>query len=367
MHTDVLIVGGGPAGLSAAIAARMKGLRVTLVDSRRPPIDKPCGEGLLPEAVAALTELGVPITEMPGFPFSGIRFSNRNSSVHARFGSVNAFGVRRTALHSALMERARAVGVSLVWGKHVAVRDSWRLEIAGRNIAFRWLVAADGLHSPIRRRAGLDPRVASRGRFAFRRHFQAQPWTDFVEVYWNGRHQMIVTPTGPDEICLALFTNDSRLRISSALRHFPEVERRLAGARATSIEAGAETKLSLARAVVRNNLALVGDASCSIDGIAGQGLSLAFQEALRLADALERDDLQIYSNAHREITRMPVMTTRLMLLMASTPWIQRKTLRLFAAKPALFSKMMAVHSDKASGDDFGLQELCGLGWQVLRA
>src|SRR5215469_8902261 len=57
--TDVLVIGGRPAGLAAAIAARKKGLRVTVADSAHPPIDKACGEGLLPDTVDALGDLGI--------------------------------------------------------------------------------------------------------------------------------------------------------------------------------------------------------------------------------------------------------------------------------------------------------------------
>jgi len=59
MKSDVLVVGAGPAGLATAIAAAAKGLRVTVADARRPPINKPCGEGLLPEAVEALRGIGI--------------------------------------------------------------------------------------------------------------------------------------------------------------------------------------------------------------------------------------------------------------------------------------------------------------------
>src|ERR1022692_2180287 len=57
--TDLFVIGGGPAGLAAAIAARLKGLNVTLADGARPPIDKACGEGLMPDGLAALRSLGV--------------------------------------------------------------------------------------------------------------------------------------------------------------------------------------------------------------------------------------------------------------------------------------------------------------------
>ena len=367
MHSDVLVVGGGPAGLAAAIAARTKGFRVTLVDSRRPPLDKPCGEGLLPEAVEALRGLGVDLDGIRNFRFTGIRFSDAASSVSAEFGAASGHGIRRTVLHRLLVERAEAAGVDLVWGAHVKAQDSVSADVDGRRIFFRWLIAADGLNSAVRRRAGLDSVFRGRGRFAFRQHYALAPWTDLVEVQWGDGCQIIATPTGPAEICLALFTRNPHLRLAEALTRFPEIARRVAGARPTSAESGARTALARARFVVRGNVALVGDAACSIDGIAGQGLNLAFQASQHLADALAQEDLRIYAAAHRELTRTPMRITRLMLLMARSSWIRKKTLRMFAAKPAFFSNMMSIHAGTIEDDAFGLPDLFGLSWRVLRA
>jgi 2-polyprenyl-6-methoxyphenol hydroxylase-like FAD-dependent oxidoreductase len=367
MHSDVLVVGGGPAGLAAAIAARAKGFSVSLVDSRKPPIDKPCGEGLLPEAAESLRALGVDLEAGLNHPFTGIRFSDSVSTIAARFGGASAYGVRRTVLHRLLVDRAQSVGVDLRWGARFARHDSVAADVDGQHVFFRWLIAADGMNSAIRKSAGLNSIVRSGGRFAFRRHFSVTPWTDLVEVNWGADCQMIVTPTGPEEICLALFTRDHRQRIDSALAQFPGLARRLAGARPASTESGARTALSRSRFVARGNVALVGDAACSFDGIAGQGLNLAFQAAGHLADALAREDLRTYAAAHREITRTPVRITRLMLLMARYPWIRKKTMRMFAAKPAFFSNMMSIHAGITEADSFGLQDLFGLGWRVLRA
>ena len=71
VDTEVFIIGGGPAGLAAAIAARQKGFDVTLADSAIPPIDKPCGEGLMPDGVRALADLGIDIPPEDSFPFRG--------------------------------------------------------------------------------------------------------------------------------------------------------------------------------------------------------------------------------------------------------------------------------------------------------
>jgi len=58
-ETDVFVIGGGPAGLAAAIAARRAGFDVVVADRSQPPIDKACGEGLMPDGLSALQRLGV--------------------------------------------------------------------------------------------------------------------------------------------------------------------------------------------------------------------------------------------------------------------------------------------------------------------
>ncbi len=103
----VLVIGGGPAGLAAAIAARMKGFDVTVADGVKPPIDKACGEGLLPGTIAALRELGVAISPDDGQAFRGVCFVDAANSAEASFSGASGFGVRRTVLHQKMVERAQ--------------------------------------------------------------------------------------------------------------------------------------------------------------------------------------------------------------------------------------------------------------------
>src|SRR5271155_5679261 len=121
--TDVFIVGGGPAGLAAAIAARTKGFRVIVADGAKPPITKACGEGMLPDALKALSELGVELRETDGGALRGIRFGDERSSVSASFPNGHGIGVRREILHQRMLERARDCGVCLLWNTPVMGLD----------------------------------------------------------------------------------------------------------------------------------------------------------------------------------------------------------------------------------------------------
>jgi len=139
MTTDVAVVGAGPAGIATAIAASLKGLRVTVLDSRKPPIDKPCGEGLLPQAVTALRKIGIELDSSNAFPFCGIRFCDENSSATARIANGHAFGVRRTTLHRLLMDRALELGVSFQLGARVADLNSQGVTADGAFFPFKWI------------------------------------------------------------------------------------------------------------------------------------------------------------------------------------------------------------------------------------
>jgi menaquinone-9 beta-reductase len=367
LQADVLIIGGGPAGIATAIAAALKGLQVTVIDSRTPPIDKPCGEGLLPDAVGALDRLGIPLRGSFLFPFSGFCFLDKNSFASAPMARGEAFGVRRTVLHRLLVDRAVDLGVRLLWATRAVRLDSAGVETTTGFIPGRWLVGADGSFSTVRQFAGLEPRRRAHVRFGFRRHYKIAPWTDRVEVHWAEKCQLVVTPTGPGEVCLALFTSNPRLRLDRALDSFPAAARRVRDARPTSAESGAVTFLSSAGAVTRGNVALVGDASCTVDGIAGQGLSLALQQGIHLAEAFARSDLSGYAAAHRRITRTPISVTRLLLAMNASSVLRQKVLRLFAARPVLFAKMISIHTGTSSPGALSAAAMLGLGWRVMWA
>lgn len=332
---DIFIIGGGPAGLAAAIAARLKGFDVVVADAAQPPIDKACGEGLMPDSLEALRRLGVAFDQEQSFVFRGIRFIGAGSNVAADFRRDPGIAVRRTRLHRILIDRAEEVGVKLQW--RTPVRDL-------NDIRARWIVGADGQNSRVRRWAGLDAARRESFRYGFRRHYRVRPWTEFMEIYWGPGCQMYVTPVGAGEACVALITRDPHMRIDAAMPHFPELARRLTGADIVSEERGAVTATRRLRRIYRDRAVLIGDASGSVDAITGEGMSLSFRQALLLADALESGDLRTYAAGHRRLMRRPAYMAQLMLLLDRFPRARPHVLRLFAAEPVIFERLLAVHA-----------------------
>jgi menaquinone-9 beta-reductase len=365
--TDVFIIGGGPAGLAAAIAARQRGFRVMVADGAAPPIDKACGEGFLPDGLAALERLGIQIPCAESWAFHGIRFLSGYLSADAPFRE-RTFGlaVRRTVLHRALIERAEQVGAKLLWGTPVMGVSREGVRVRAGLVRARWIIGADGANSGMRRWAALEAPWRPRLRFAFRRHYRVAPWTDYMEVYWGERCQGYATAVDGQHVCIALASHDPSVRVEDGLRELPELNSRLRGADAVTTERGALTGNRWFRKIWRGNVALIGDASGTVDAITGEGIGLAFSQALALAESLESGNLARYQDEHRRLMLRPRLMARLMLSLDGRPWLQRRTLRAFNKRPRTFQRLVELHVGALSPVHVAFDGL-SLGWGLLTA
>ena len=178
---DVLVIGGGPAGSAAATVAARSRLDVVVADKARFPRDKCCGDGLTAGALRLLEELGLDPAAVPSW-----RTIREVHMVGPAGTSVDlplpggpgqhAAVARRRELDAALLDVASAAGAEVRQGHELtevdtSAPDRVRAVVGGEPIVARYLVAADGMWSPVRKALGLRPPGYLGEWHAFRQYF----------------------------------------------------------------------------------------------------------------------------------------------------------------------------------------------------
>jgi flavin-dependent dehydrogenase len=112
-------------------------------------------------------------------------------------------------------------------------------------------------------------------------------------------------------------------------------------------------------------VALVGDASGSVDPLTGEGIGLGFEQAAALVEAITRNDLQAYQAAHDRIGKAPRLMSRLVLTMDAHPHLRRKALSILACEPSLFSRLLQFNVGKLALSEIGVGHALRFGWRML--
>lgn len=340
---DLVVVGGGPAGLAAAIAAHLGGLSAIVLDKRQGVLDKACGEGLMPSGVAALQGFGVEVAVEGWSRFTGIAYIDGDVRAEADFPSGSGMGIRRVFLHEALVQRAEALGVELRWSQKVTGLADGGVQTEAGLVRGRFVVGADGLHSAVRHWLGLGSGAAKLQRFALRRHYRVRPWSKRVEVHWADDCEAYVTPTGPERVGIAFLWSGGKSRYDKLMTRFPRLAERLEGAEVETKVRGAGPLWQKVSGVTEGRVALMGDAAGYIDAITGEGLSVAFHQARALVHAVQADDLSLYARAHKRITTQPFALIRLLLFIEARPWLRRRVLLALANNAPAFSDFLGLN------------------------
>jgi menaquinone-9 beta-reductase len=363
---DVLISGGGLAGSALAILLGRRGLRVELFECGRFPKEKPCGEGMMPGAVAVLNRLGV-AEAVGGAPFCGVRYHVRNRIAEGKFPvtaglPVFGYGQRRKHLDEVLFRTAAGVpGVTAHMGARVnaPVKEDGRvvgLLVNGEPHRAPLIVAAAGAHSWLRRLMGLSvpPR---RKRLGMRAHFRVisgQEHPPWVDVFLGPGHELYVTPLPERELLVVALADGRQFDgpVGHAFQRWiaaqPELARRLEGARQITPLLGTSPVTESARTGIARGFVLLGDAAGSLDPITGGGMAQALMSAELLAqcvpERLGSDDswLWKFERARRAFLLDYRILTGMVLWMTDHPQVGEPLLLFLKTVPAFFSHLIGV-------------------------
>jgi flavin-dependent dehydrogenase len=363
---DVLIVGGGIAGSALAILLGRSGVSCELLEQGQFPKDKPCGEGLMPGGVAVLRRLAL-ADAIGGAPFDGVRYHCASHVAEGRFPRKkgqpeHGIGQRRIVLDHLLYEAAAATtGVTAQCGVRVEcpLLQNGRVtgvSVAGEGRHARLVVAADGIHSRMRRSLGLDA-PARRKRLGARAHFRlsrGQQQLRWVEVFVAAGHEFYVTPLPNNEVLVALLANAETLRepVERVFSRWIHEERvlaaRLEGAEQISALLCSSPLAARARAGVAPGVVLLGDAAGFVDPITGGGMSQALMTAELLSRYIRHGlhDTDSWSwSFEKERGRLLkdyITLTQAILWLAAHPLLARNAVGALRALPGLLSHLVGV-------------------------
>jgi geranylgeranyl reductase family protein len=347
---DVAIVGAGPAGSSAALAARRSGARVLLLDRSAFPRDKACGDGIAPHALDVLRDLGVTGVEDGYAPVPALHLEGPGGGAVSRRVARPAYTIPRTVFDARLVDAAVAAGATLLRHNVRAIEVRPGCVVLDDAFHARTLIGADGAYSLVRRELGQPSNPPGRLAIAIRGYAAASGPVE----------QRIVTSSTAQWPAYAWSfpIGDGRANIGygEVLRGAPISREHLLD-RLAALLPGVDTRgaaalrahhlpLSTFRPVPgRGRLLLAGDALSLINPFTGEGIFYALLSGALAGASAARAGLgagRLYSAAlHRRLGRH-LRHSRAASWLGEQPWIVDAAVRAAQHDQGVFDSIVEV-------------------------
>jgi len=285
MQVDVAIVGGGPAGSTAAYRLARNGLRVLVADKASFPRDKPCGGGVTGRAARLLPFPIDPVVEhVVDTLRCRLQYRGKGFERHAR--APLAYMTQRKRLDHFLLQQAAAAGADVRDGVKVSDIRADALVVDGEEVAARAVIGADGCNGSSARALGLagevEHGVALEANVPYDDHFARTMLLEIAAI--RGGYGWIF-PKG-DHLNVGVGGNESEAPKLRAELERLCIEYAIDPATMTDTRG---YRLPLRRpqsSLARGTCAVIGDAAGLVDPFSGDGMYEAFLSARLVADAV---------------------------------------------------------------------------------
>jgi geranylgeranyl reductase family protein len=394
---DVLVVGAGPSGAAASTWLASRGHRVLLVEKKRFPRDKTCGDGLTPRAVRQLHDLG--LTEALGDyqRFDGLRSIAHGVTLelawpeHPDFPSYG-YVVRRSELDEMVANQAVKAGATL-WQASEAVApvvDGGLLagavvkrkeEGVTETVRARYVLVADGANSRFGRALGTSRDrsyplgMAIRGYFTSPHH--DEPWIEsHLDIRdRDGNHLPgygWIFPVGDGTVnvgvgLLSTFSGWKHVNTTHLMQAFCETAPARWGiSPETATCAPTGGRLPTGGSVlprVGPTFLVAGDAAGSVNPFNGEGISVAYETGRLAADALDLAlttgdglALQTYERRLEEVYGLYFKVARLFVRAIGNPAVMRELTRVGMQSRTMMEWVLRIMANLLRPDEIGPAE-----------
>lgn len=304
---DVVIVGGGPAGTSAALFLNKYGINCAIIEKKIFPREVLCGEFISKEVILLLKELNILENFLSLSPnkITEFRFATEKKVVQIPLG-FNAYAIKRGQFDNLLLNECKKNNITIFQPEEVKSIDfnnnSFNTLTSKRKLSSKFVIAAYGKHNILDRtlnRNFVNNKSGLNGiKFHFPKKYLKNYSENTISIFANNTLYCGINSVDDDTVTVCFLENRKNVNIppkehlkklynknkyfsQNFMKDFNEVIENLPVYGTGNIYFGKKE-------LIKNNILMCGDAASVIAPLAGDGIGIAFQNGKLIAEVLDK-------------------------------------------------------------------------------